>query len=72
MWRTVILVAALAGCGDNVKPHPAQDDAGPGSDAAAPNAIGPCLDRPTNAVTAPTGMLPCELISPGFHAEAAR
>jgi hypothetical protein len=73
MWRALVIAAALAGCGDNVKPAGNHDDAGAGSDASPPNkVIGPCLDRPTHAVVQLDGKLPCELISPAFHAEAAR
>ncbi len=73
--RAALLVATslvLGGCGDNLKParHDAAiDDATPDGapDATETNAIGPCLDRPTHVVTAPSNQLPCELISPGVH-----
>lgn len=72
MWRAIVLVAALGACGDNLPATPkdaAPDDtlvvdAGPD---AGPTAVGPCLDRPSEATKAPNGQLPCELISPGFH-----
>jgi len=73
--RALCICAALAiaGCGDNTKP--ATDDGGvsDASDAAldAPSqATGHCLDRPTVLFTPPTGALPCELLPPGFAAEA--
>jgi hypothetical protein len=75
MWRAIVFAAmlVLAACGDNTKPaggapHDAAD--GAGSDAAIPNALGPCLDRP--AAAPPNGVLPCELISPAFQAERSR
>lgn len=71
MWRALIFVAALAACGDNKDaPKDAAPDDAVAIDAAidgATTAIGPCLDRPTEATKAPNGQLPCELISPGFH-----
>lgn len=79
--RALFLVALLAvgACGDNL--HPAQKDAGPGSDApvadaaidSPPQATGHCLDRPgalPAELHAPSGALPCEMLPPGFVAEA--
>jgi hypothetical protein len=71
MWRAIVLVTALAACGDNL--HPVSQDAGLDDalvDAAPPDgpaALGPCLDRPTEITKVPTGKLPCELISPAFQ-----
>lgn len=74
MRATLIIAASfttslvLGGCGDNLKPahhDAAVDDASP--DASVTNAVGPCLDRPTHLVAAPSSQLPCELISPGFQ-----
>ena len=62
--RALVLIVALAACGDN---KPARDDAG--SDGAMPDAVQPlqhCLDHPTNLAKPPTGQLPCELLPPGF------
>jgi hypothetical protein len=70
MWRIIVLAAALAACGDNIKPTTPDDAAPPQIDAAidgGPNAVGPCLDRPGEPTKAPAGQLPCELISPAFH-----
>ncbi|HEY5920820.1 MAG TPA: hypothetical protein VIV11_04080 [Kofleriaceae bacterium] len=63
--RALLLVVALAACGDN---KPARDDAGTG-DGSMPDATQPlrhCLDHPTNLVKPPTGQLPCDLLPPGF------
>lgn len=68
MLRSLLIAAALTGCGDNTKPSATHDDGGVGSDAAPPAKLGPCLDRPTNAVAQPGGALPCELISPAYKA----
>jgi hypothetical protein len=72
----MIAVLAVAACGDNIEP--ATRDAGSDADAdaaidAPPQAIGPCLDRPAalaDSLRAPTAGLPCELVPPGFVAEA--
>ena len=64
--RALVVILALAGCGDNVKP--VQQDAGiPQPDAQA--MVGPCLERPTDLPLPPTGPLPCELLPPGFVAQ---
>lgn len=66
--RILLVVLWAAGCGDNraAPPPPPPDppviDAG--VDAGA--ALAPCLDRPTELATAPTGALPCELLPPGW------
>ncbi|HWO20074.1 MAG TPA: hypothetical protein VNO30_14910 [Kofleriaceae bacterium] len=60
-----LLTTLAAACGDNgtsAKPH----DAGVEIDAAAPQAAGPCVDRPTDLARPPPGQLPCELLPPGF------
>ncbi len=66
------MIAALAGCGDNVA---AGDDAAPPTDAAVDGAVdagpdagvrGGCLDRPGVLPLPPAGELPCELIPPGL------
>jgi hypothetical protein len=70
MLRTIILIAALGACGDNLKaPRDAGGDAAPvdASADAAPQALGPCLDRPTDLARPPANQLPCELLPPGFH-----
>ena len=57
-----LLTTLAAACGDNgkaAKPHDAGVD-------AAPQALGPCVDRPTDLARPPTGQLPCELLPPGF------
>ncbi|MEO8705506.1 MAG: hypothetical protein ABI867_36080 [Kofleriaceae bacterium] len=69
MWRAILLLAALAACGDN-KTQPARDDAGvadaaPPIDTPPPTTVGPCLDRPGDLPT-PSAGLPCELLPPGF------
>jgi len=71
----VILCAALlfAACGDNLPG--VSRDAGPHDDAPAdaePQAVGPCLDQPTDLLRPPAGQLPCELLPPGFTATATR
>jgi hypothetical protein len=59
--RILLLCLALSACGDNIEP-PARPDA-----AVPVNAVAPCLDRPQQTATPPSGQLPCELISPGFQ-----
>ena len=60
----VLIVLLAAACGDNGKPSTPRDA---GADAdAAPQALGPCLDRPTDLARPPAGQLPCELLPPGF------
>lgn len=67
--RILLLCLALTACGDNIEPpvHPdaAVPDASP--DAPPANAVVPCLDRPQHTASAPSGQLPCELLSPGFQ-----
>jgi hypothetical protein len=61
-----LLTTLAAACGDNgkaAKPHDAGVDA---SVDAAPQALGPCVDRPTDLARPPTGQLPCEFLPPGF------
>jgi hypothetical protein len=65
----LVLLFALAACGDNLPPLPADDD--PDHDAApeppdAGGALAPCIDRPTDLARPPTGQLPCDLLPPGF------
>jgi len=71
MRRLILSLTLAAACGDNLKP--ATDDAGVDPDAmvdAAPDAqvqaVGPCLDRPTDLARPPAGALPCDLLPPGF------
>lgn len=71
MRRLILSLTLVAACGDNLKP--ATDDAGVDPDAmvdAAPDAqvqaVGPCLDRPTDLARPPAGALPCDLLPPGF------
>jgi hypothetical protein len=61
--RVAIVIALLAGCGDNKRPATQASDAG--TDASA---LAPCLERPDQLATPPTGALPCELLPPGFTA----
>jgi hypothetical protein len=64
MRYLVLIVLLAAACGDNGKastPRDASIDAD-----AAPQALGPCLDRPTDLARPPAGQLPCELLPPGF------
>jgi hypothetical protein len=66
MTRVILLLAALAACGDNLK-APARDDAG--VDAAPDGGAGRltgCLDQP-GVPRAPEGSLPCELVPPGLQ-----
>lgn len=56
-----------AACGDNQEaPKDGPPPADAGTDAEQPQAAGPCVDRPTDLPTPPTGALPCELLPPGF------
>lgn len=61
-----LALAALAplavSCGDN-RPPATPDD---GGIDAAPEALAPCLDRPTDLARPPNGALPCELLPPGL------
>ena len=61
--RALILIACLAGCGDNLA---ARRDAG--SDAAPDGnqVLKHCIDNPTQLVQPPNGQLPCDLLPPGF------
>ena len=65
--RRLILLLALAACGDNIKPQEQPPPVTP--DAAVPDAppeppkLAPCLDRP-NSIPQPGNQLPCELIPP--------
>jgi hypothetical protein len=61
--RALVLLLALAACGDNKKAS-ATGDAGID---AGPTVLAPCLDRP-DELPRPTGQLPCELLPPGFVA----
>ena len=67
MRRLILLLAALAACGDNIKPSTVED-AGIDSavDAAPPGRLTGCLDRPGQLPTAPSGQLPCDLVPPGL------
>jgi hypothetical protein len=67
MRRALLFCAlALAGCGDNLPPLPADDhDAAPEPPDAG-GALAPCLDRPSDLARPPTGQLPCDLLPPGF------
>jgi hypothetical protein len=60
-----LALLVLSACGDNFKQTP--DDA---RFDAPPQASGPCLLRPTDVPVPPTGALPCDLLPPGFVAEA--
>jgi len=61
--RALVLIALLAGCGDNSKPAVVTGDAG----VDASTTLTACLDRPDELPRAPTGQLPCELLPPGFE-----
>ena len=67
---SLLLALALGACGDNLAgPKDAGGDDAPVVDAtpdAAPTALAPCLDRPTDLPRPPTGALPCELLPPGL------
>lgn len=71
MTRLILAAALLVGaCGDNIKgtpPGEAGPDDAPVADAG-PEALAPCLDRPTDLPRPPDGVLPCELLPPGFTA----
>ena len=70
---TALLAAAVAACGDNHTP-PVGDDAAVEVDAGPPDAAidgGPtvvscALDRPGSVDRPPAGVLPCDLLPPGF------
>jgi hypothetical protein len=69
--RFVFVLFVAAACGDNITTQSTSDAAPPTPpDAAldAAPAIGPCLDQPTDLLMPPpmTGVLPCELLPPGF------
>jgi hypothetical protein len=54
-----------AACGDN---RQAPEDAAPPDTGTEPEPLAPCLERPTDLPRPPTGVLPCELLPPGFVA----
>jgi hypothetical protein len=69
----IMLVAGAAACGDNAKPPKGGEDAPPtppidaGVDAPDGPAVVSCaLDRPGELARPPAGVLPCELLPPGF------
>lgn len=67
MWRLMMVLAALAACGDN-KHAQVPDDAPVSPDApgdATPGRLTGCLDRPGTLPAAPASGLPCELVPPG-------
>ncbi len=73
--RALFLLVALCACGDNLKQQ--RDDGGIDAIADAPidsppQARGHCISRPgvLGELAAPTGALPCEMLPPGFVAEA--
>lgn len=69
MRRLIVSLALFAACGDNLDPITPQDGGTDAPDAmvdAAPQAIGPCLDQPTDLPRPPSGSLPCDLLPPGF------
>jgi hypothetical protein len=77
-YLVAALALALGACGDNIK-HQSPDDAAvipdtPVIDApvdAPPQPVGgACLDRPTDLPRPPTGALDCDMLPPGFVAEA--
>jgi hypothetical protein len=57
------LTLLAAGCGDNAAPAPAPDG---GIDGPPVQAVGPCVDQPTDLALPPGGALPCGLLPPGF------
>ncbi len=66
MRRILFLLAALAACGDNLKPS-TPDDAGIDAAVDAPSGrLTGCIDRPNQLPVAPSGQLPCDLIPPGL------
>lgn len=68
----MIAAVLLGACGDNLTAKFADGgtDAGDAAPDASPQAVGPCLDRPTDLPRPPTGALPCDLLPPGFVAPA--
>jgi hypothetical protein len=71
MRRAIFIVIAglaITACGDNngTPKDAAPDTPADGGVDGSSGAIGPCLDRPTDLPRAPSGALPCDLISPGF------
>jgi hypothetical protein len=60
--RYLVMLALVAGCGDNKKG--VTQDAGIDAPASATKA---CLDRPDVLPRPPTGALPCELLPPGLE-----
>ena len=70
MRRALISAVLLLGaCGDDNPTTPG--DAG--SDAPdTPTALAPCLDEPTQLARPPEGVLPCDLLPPGFTADRSR
>ena len=65
--RHFLLVIGLllaCGCGDNHGAKPNAPDASPPVDAPGEQAVGPCLDGPTDLPRPPTATLPCELYPP--------
>lgn len=72
MRAWLLAAALLIGCGDNT--HPETPEPGPTPDAPSPDGppvtppLAPCLDRPTDLATPPTGALTCDLLPPGFTA----
>jgi hypothetical protein len=79
-WATrvwpLVLVALVAACEDDKTPAGAgggagaPPDAGPDTVTPPPGDGGlvPCLDLPTDLDRPPSGVLPCELVPPGFKA----
>lgn len=65
MRYLVLIVLFAAACGDDGKPATPRDAGVDASVDAAPQALGPCLDRPTDLARPPAGQLPCELLPPG-------
>lgn len=61
--RFATLLLLVVACGDNLKPMTTGDA---GVDAVV-QPLAPCLDRPTDLATPPTGALPCELLPPGLE-----
>ncbi len=58
--RRLVMLFALASCGDNVKPQATED--------AGVQGLAPCLERETDLPLAPTGQLTCDLLPPDFVA----
>jgi hypothetical protein len=65
MRRIILLLAALAACGDNIKPSTRDGGLDGAVDAPSGRLTG-CLDLPDQLPAAPTGQLPCDLIPPGL------